>query len=178
MARLVAVVGGGASGSLVATQLLRRGGPDLEIVVVEPRAAIGLGVAYSTCDPWHRLNVPAATVGALPEEPDHFCRWLDVEPGAYPSRADYGRYLGAILEQAASASAASLHHVRGRAQHLASDPAGGFEVTLATGEVLHADVTVVATGNGRKGALWETTAIPEIRVQAQRVAEAVVAGGH
>ena len=143
------IVGGGASGALVAAQLLRRGEVDLEIVVVEPRQQLGLGAAYSTLDPWHRLNVPAATVSALPEDPDHFSRWLDADPGSYPSRADYGRYLGAIVSEAVAGSSASLRHVRDTAQRLASDPAGGFDVSLATGEILHADVLVVATGNER-----------------------------
>jgi uncharacterized NAD(P)/FAD-binding protein YdhS len=149
MARRVVIVGGGASGALVAARLLRRGGLDLEIVVVEPREQLGLGAAYSTLDPWHRLNVPAATVSALPEDPDHFRRWLDADPGSYPSRADYGRYLGAVLDEAASGSAASLRHVHGMAERLASDPAGGFVVSLATGGMLHADALVVATGNER-----------------------------
>ena len=149
MARRVVIVGGGASGALVAAQLLGRGGADLEIVVVEPRQQLGLGAAYSTLDPSHRLNVPAATVSALPEDPDHFTRWLGADPLSYPSRADYGRYLGAIVSEAVAGSPASLRHVRGTAQGLASDPAGGFDVSLATGEVLHADVLVVATGNER-----------------------------
>ena len=49
----VVIAGGGASGALVAANLLRLGGPELEVVVVEPRAGLGLGVAYSTQDPWH-----------------------------------------------------------------------------------------------------------------------------
>ena len=149
MGRRVVIVGGGASGALVAVQLLGRGDVDLEIAVVEPREQLGLGAAYSTVDPWHRLNVPAATVSALPEDPDHFTRWLDADPRSYPSRADYGRYLDAVVSDAMAGSSASLRHVRGTAQRLASDPGGGFGVSLASGGILHADVLVVATGNER-----------------------------
>ena len=53
----VVVVGGGASGALAATQLLRGGGAGLEVTVLEPRPELGLGAAFSTRDPWHRLNV-------------------------------------------------------------------------------------------------------------------------
>jgi uncharacterized NAD(P)/FAD-binding protein YdhS len=46
---VVAIIGGGASGTLVAAQLLRRHHPDgLTVVLIERAAEIGRGVAYST----------------------------------------------------------------------------------------------------------------------------------
>ncbi len=55
----IGIVGGGASGTLLATRLLSAAPSGVEIVVIEPRPALGQGVAYGTDDPWHRLNVPA-----------------------------------------------------------------------------------------------------------------------
>ncbi|NCV45075.1 MAG: FAD-dependent oxidoreductase, partial [Actinobacteria bacterium] len=56
--RKVLIVGGGASGLLVAINLLRKS-DDCEVTIVEPNERLGLGVAYSTLDPEHLLNVPA-----------------------------------------------------------------------------------------------------------------------
>ena len=64
---VVAIVGAGASGSLLAAQLLRRQHrSDLRIVLIERRGRFGPGVAYST--PWrfHRLNVRPEEMGAPP----------------------------------------------------------------------------------------------------------------
>jgi uncharacterized NAD(P)/FAD-binding protein YdhS len=66
---VVAILGGGASGSLAATALLERS--DADVIVVEPRPRLGRGVAYSTPDPQHRLNVPAGSMSAYPDDPDH-----------------------------------------------------------------------------------------------------------
>ena len=76
--RTVAVIGGGASGALVAAQLLRRSHRNgLRVVVIEPRPRVGLGLAYSTTDETHRLNVPAGQMGALPRDAGHFVRWAN-----------------------------------------------------------------------------------------------------
>jgi uncharacterized NAD(P)/FAD-binding protein YdhS len=147
IARRVVIVGCGASGGLVAIQLLRRGGTALEVTVVEPRAELAVGAAFSTRDPWHRLNVPAITMSALPDDPDHFRRWLDAPPETFPSRADYGRYLRTLLAEAIASSAASFHHVPARAVRLAEGD--GTIFVSVEGEIhpLHADAVVLATGN-------------------------------
>jgi uncharacterized NAD(P)/FAD-binding protein YdhS len=145
--RRVVIVGGGASGGLVAIHLLRRGGKGLEVTVVEPRTELAIGAAFSTRDPWHRLNVPAITMSALPDDLDHFRRWLDVPPETFPGRADYGRYLRTLLAEAIASSAASFRHVQARAVRLAE---GDGSLTVSVEGELHrlpADAVVLATGN-------------------------------
>jgi uncharacterized NAD(P)/FAD-binding protein YdhS len=154
-ARRVVIVGGGASGSLVAAALLREGPAGLEVTVVEPRPDLALGAAFSTRDPWHRLNVPAVAMSALPDDPEHFLRWHGGPPDAFASRAEYGRYLQAVLVEAASSSRANLRHVRARAILLV-DGAGGLAVAVeGDAGILPADAVVLATGN-------ELPAIPEV----------------
>jgi uncharacterized NAD(P)/FAD-binding protein YdhS len=148
-ARHVVIVGGGASGTLTAIQLLRRGGPGLAVTVVEPRADLGRGVAFGTPDPWHRLNVPAVTMSGFVEDPDHFWRWAGVQPDQFPDRATYGRYLGMLLNEAREGSSVSFEHVRSRVTALdAARPAGApIAVELGGGGRVDADAVVVATGN-------------------------------
>ena len=57
-AKSVVVVGGGLSGASFALQLSRATRVPLAISIVEPRAALGRGLPYSTDDPDHRLNGP------------------------------------------------------------------------------------------------------------------------
>jgi uncharacterized NAD(P)/FAD-binding protein YdhS len=146
-ARRVVIVGGGASGGLVATQLLRRSGAGVDVRLVEPRAVVGLGAAFSTLDPWHRLNVVAATMSALPDDPDHFRRWIGGPPDTFASRMDYGRYLQELLAEAVGRSAASFSHVRARATRLLDGPDGLAVAVDGDVDPVPADAVVLATGN-------------------------------
>ena len=145
----VVVIGGGASGTLVAVHLLRRGGPGLAVTVVEPRDVLGQGVAFGTPDPWHRLNVPAITMSGLPEDLDHFRAFAGCAPDDFPSRHVFGAYLGSLLADASAASPAAFDHVRARATGVRDGAAGAPQllVDLADGASLAADAVVIATGN-------------------------------
>src|SRR6478672_7687629 len=75
----VAVVGAGAAGTLVTAQLAAQAADaqrPLEIVLVDPSPQTGHGIAYSTTEPRHRLNVSAGRISAWPDRPDHFLDWL------------------------------------------------------------------------------------------------------
>src|ERR1700740_3852564 len=92
----VAIVGGGAAGVLAAVHL-RRTKPDAQITLIDASGRPGTGAAYGTKDPTHLLNVPAERMSAWPDDPDHFCRWLDeraVTPvKSFATRIAYCRYL-------------------------------------------------------------------------------------
>src|ERR1700722_19795008 len=72
----VAIVGGGAAGVLAAIHL-RRSKPEAQITLIDASGRPGTGAAYGTNDPTHLLNVPAQRMSAWPDDPDHFCRWLE-----------------------------------------------------------------------------------------------------
>jgi uncharacterized NAD(P)/FAD-binding protein YdhS len=103
IAPTIAIVGGGASGTLVAVHLLRRAQQPARLVLIERRdAAIGEGVAYSTSDPHHLLNVRADNMSALADQPAHFTSWAQVDGSTFVARRDYARYLAATLSGARS----------------------------------------------------------------------------
>lgn len=146
------VVGGGAGGCLVAIRLLmdpRRSGP---VTVVEPDGQLGRGAAYSTTRPEHLLNVVASRMSALPEQPDHFLRFLaDGDEGRMPdladgfaARRDYARYLQSTLE--ALPDRGALVHLRDRVVDIQRDTEG-FSLRLASGGRLSAREVVLALGN-------------------------------
>ncbi len=157
--RRVVIVGGGVSGALVAVHLLRQAQLALSVIVVEPRAEVGLGLAYSTnCDE-HLLNVPVAGMSALAGEPDHFLTFArrhlkQVQPTDFLARKFFGTYIRSLLAQAVEsagkgpnlAPANSFTHLQNRVFDM--EKCGeGFKVFLGGGEVVFADAVVLALGN-------------------------------
>lgn len=143
----IGIVGGGASGTLVAAHLLRSIDFPVDLVVFEPRERLGEGVAYSTVDPHHLLNVPARGMSAFPEDPDHFRAWVGAEPNAFLQRRQYADYLRAVLADALAAAPAGsdLQHLREYVTDLGTAPSAW--VTTSSGSQISFDHLVLATGN-------------------------------
>lgn len=100
----VAIVGAGASGTLVAAQL-RNLWPEGRVALIGNAARPARGVAYDTPYQSHLLNVHAGNMSAFPDDRDHFTRWLiqrrPTATGAdFAPRAWYGDYLAEILAEA------------------------------------------------------------------------------
>lgn len=155
----VTVIGGGLSGSVFALTLARSP-VAADITVVEPRPALGTGLAYSTEDPAHRVNVPAAKMSIYEDDPLHFGRWLrsgdhmrDDPEGIwtdghlYPRRALFGAYLTEQVREAAMGAAGSFRHLQARATAAERTDTGGFAVTLDTGASLDSDLLILATSH-------------------------------
>jgi len=148
----VAVIGAGFSGVLTALRLLDA--PDGPCVrLVERRARFGQGAAYSTTSPQHLLNVRAANMSALPEQPLHFLDWLErngvtSEGRTFVTRACYGDYLQSMLRDAAETARAAgrlmLEADGVTALHRRGER---WRVELAMGRGFEADAVVLALGN-------------------------------
>jgi uncharacterized NAD(P)/FAD-binding protein YdhS len=139
MTRTVAVVGGGCSGVLVTRELLR-GGED-DVVLIEPGEPGG-GIAYGAARPWHLLNSRAGAMSADPDDPDHFVRWAGTTAAAFRPRAEYGRYLRAVLDEADRAHPGRFRVRRARVSAIGPEGA----VALDDGGAVQADHVVLATG--------------------------------
>lgn len=151
----VAIIGGGFSGAAVAWHLLRLR-PDLErIVIIEPRAEIGRGLAYSAGDPSHRINVPATRMSLLPDQPTHFNDWLeasgalDSDPAArmvdgrnFPARSVFGAY---VAKQLATLGPRVVH-VRAAAEAVDAIK-GGYRIRSSDGSTVHAALVVLAVAH-------------------------------
>ena len=149
----VVIVGGGFSGAAVAFHLARAE-VEAEIVVVEPRALIGAGLAYDGGDPAHRVNVPASRMSLLPDDEGDFARWLEASGAlaldpearaggeAYPQRRLFGLYVDAALRPLVAAG--GVRHVRDRVVALERRQ-GGWRAATAGGAALSADLAVIAT---------------------------------
>ena len=177
----VVILGGGFSGAVVAHQLARRAPGELRVTVVEPRERLGAGLAYSTAEPAHRINVPSSRMTFVPSDPCHFDRWLrrdgvldeDVaaelpDGRAFPARAVFGRYVAETLEPYLLSGA--IEHVVARATGLTRD-GDRWRVALDDGGALTADAVVLATTHPRPDAppaLAPLVGDPRVIVDAQR----------
>ena len=149
------IIGGGASGVLSAYQLLQRSTPDFRITLIEKRPEIGRGLAYHTGNPEHVLNVRVANMSALPDEPDHFWRWLasreDVpppcpDPYCFVPRRIYGDYIASLLMTSKGRSSHRLSIVQGTCVGVSEEP-GEVSVRLDDGRCYIGDIAVLATGH-------------------------------
>ncbi len=149
---VVAVVGAGFSGVMTALHLLGQPRP-VKVVLVERRTPIGLGAAYATDNPAHRLNVRAGNMSAWPDRPDDFVAWLanqgrDIDPGGFATRADYGRYLQGLLASVAEGPAATDRLLITPDEITAIERTGdGWRLTCGMGRTFDADAVVLALGN-------------------------------
>ncbi len=152
------IIGGGASGVLLACELLRHRGRWLTVTLIEKRQSVGRGTAYSTDNPDHLLNVRAFNMSAFAHDPKNFTRWLadnneivgGREPGplTFVPRKIYGRYLESLIapyvSEASGAARLSIVHAEARRAHESAD---GVVVETSDGRQILADVAVFAGGH-------------------------------
>lgn len=158
--KTIAIIGGGVSGALTAYHLNEQHAPG-HVIVIDPRPELGLGLAYSTPSLRHLLNVPAGKISALPQEPDHFLKWLrrNYDPKATPTtfapRAIFGQYIRSILAETTGITQEHTSVVNLRLTDC------GAVLNLEDGRVLNANLVVLATGN------FDSAALPGISEQAR-----------
>ena len=150
----IVIIGGGASGTLAAVQLLRSPARRREIVLLERSGTVGPGVAYATTCSSHLLNVPAGSMSGLPDDPDHFVRWLrGTNPtsnhSSFVPRRVYGQYLADLLLDAQAHSSPSTTFCRLHGEAVSIDEARRPTIRLANRRSIVADAVVLALGHQR-----------------------------
>ena len=182
----VAIVGGGASGTILAAQLARRG---IRSALIDGSGRMGRGVAYSTQEDAHLLNVRAEGMSAVAGEPEHFSNWFEQRGGdrrGFAQRRLFADYLAELLENAvASGKTELLHSTAVRASRN-----GAWNIALDDGATLNAEALVLAIGNQEPGSLraftdvgphyianpWGSQAQAAVRDLAERGGSALLVG--
>lgn len=156
----IAVIGGGYAGTAFAIHVTRAARSPLEVIVVEPRAEVGGGLAHSDADPDHRLNASDVIHPLFPDDDLHFRGWLEstgrlaADPYAryaderqYPRRGDFGAYLTAqfALHARSNRSGSTLTQRCGTAVSI-ERRGDGFHFELAAGDPFEAERCVIAIG--------------------------------
>ncbi len=115
--------------------------------MIDGSGRAGHGVAYSTTEPAHLLNVRAEGMSALADDPDHFARRFEAEGGhrsGFAERRLFGRYLREILESAIGIGHTEIDHASAVEARL---DGGYWRLALNDGRILNARALALAVGN-------------------------------
>lgn len=159
----ILIIGGGLSGTMLAVQLLRLPG-QRRIQIIEPRAELGRGEAYSAVELGHTLNGNAARMSVDPDNPDDLTQWLTAHIAAggwpesaeqnvpvselFPPRGLFGVYVQQRLAEARIVGAqrgSSVEHICAEVVDLQSE-ADSVQLSLSSGQTLRGAYAVLATG--------------------------------
>jgi len=166
-ANSIIIVGGGASGGVLAAHLLKSPNSDLRVTLIEKRPHFGQGMAYSTLLSAHVLNVNASGMSAYADDPGNFARWV-LERGLakpdqgpfYAPRSLYARYLKELLDDLEERERESGRLRLIREESLSISPtSSGVEVTLANGTSVVGHLAVLATGHDEQPGAFQGRAI-------------------
>lgn len=155
----IAIIGAGFSGTLLTLHLLYRCPPATRVYLIEKNAGFGSGLAYSTDNPSHLLNVPAGCMSAFQDQPRHFLDWLrqrfylahpgtSVDEMTFVPRRLFGAYIRDLLDNELKRHAGSnrLKLVNGEVIALDSAP-HRLTLRLDQGQSWGVDLAVLAIGN-------------------------------
>ncbi|WP_226500203.1 FAD/NAD(P)-binding protein [Pseudomonas sp. MWU16-30322] len=159
----ILIIGGGLSGTMLAVQLLRLPG-QRQILIIEPRAELGRGEAYSAVELGHTLNGNAARMSVDPDNPDDLTQWLTAHIAAggwpqsaeqnvpiselFPPRGLFGVYVQQRLAEARVVGAqhgSTVEHICAEVVDVQSD-ADSVQLSLSNGQTLRGAHAVLATG--------------------------------
>ncbi|RUM26577.1 hydroxyacylglutathione hydrolase [Rhizobium vallis] len=155
---VVAIIGGGVSGAGVAYHLASANcGERPVIVVFEPRAELGRGLAYDTTDPAHRINVPAVKMSLQPDDVGEFQAWIEArdavadDPEAkqpdgllFPRRRLFGDYVASLLKPLLEDG--TVRHCRATVTGVERH-AGRWSILDDKGGVTEAEIVAIATSH-------------------------------
>lgn len=149
----IAIVGAGLCGRLVALQLLRRASSSVGIRLIDRADERSMGSAYSLDADDLLLNVPAARMGAFPDDPEHFLKWAQqkhIHPGPWDflPRRLYRDYIFDLVRHAQHErpNGPRFEHVRADVTDI-EVASGRAALHCANGATVIADKAVVALGN-------------------------------
>jgi len=152
--RTIAIIGAGFSGTATAVHLLKRARTPVRILLLDDCPELAAGLAYSADQEDCLLNVPAGQMwldASRPGELVDFAGRHGMRTGAqdFVSRALYGRYLSASLQDAIESSGLACARIWERARRLAQlhNHAHFWRIDLDDGHMLFADEVVLALGN-------------------------------
>lgn len=151
MGKTIAIIGGGASATLLLAHLARLKPAIDRIDVYDRHGAFGKGVAYATTNMAHPLNVRAANMSGYADVKDDLVQWLkknepSYEPEDFIPRAVFAKYLADLLQGAREVLPVELMEADVETSQFT--PGKAYTITVG-GEERDYDEVIQATGNVR-----------------------------
>lgn len=150
-----AIIGGGLSGIMTATYLLRNRKEKIEIVLFEKNfKRIFKGHAYSSSLPHQLLNVPVKNMSLYQEISEHFYNWLkknnfDYEYDDFVPRDIYGQYISSTFhDEIDKAYPGKLNIEHDSVIDITNNKNNSFEVKTSKGKIFSTFRNIfICTGN-------------------------------
>ena len=150
----IAIIGSGVSGSLLAINLIKKHrGEKLMIYMIEKDYdRFNKGVAYSTMEMSHLLNVRAAGMSIYKDEPMHFKNWLNKNNYGYGAndfvpRRIFADYVSSEFEKVVASKNDDVYLTVMSDEVVDIDLNGYSVVKLKSGTALLVDIAVLALGH-------------------------------
>jgi len=148
----LAIVGGGAAGTMVLAHLARTSTRPMRVAFIDAGPGrFGAGTAYRTEDSGHLLNVRATAMSAWQDQPDHFTQWLGTtgrlraNGSEFVARSAYGSYLSSVAYDAANSDLVDTRLIHGTVARMHRRP-DGWTVAVDGVGPLSATQVVLAIG--------------------------------
>ena len=150
MTNTIAIVGGGISGTLTVLNLIKQSENPLQIIWFDAKNQFCKGLAYSTLDEQHLLNVRANNMSVFADEPTHFVNWLQHHYSQYSSsdfapRKLFGEYVQATFDDLKNTN--PLVSIQQIAEEVIDIEKKENVFQLKTTETYNAQKLVLALGN-------------------------------
>jgi uncharacterized NAD(P)/FAD-binding protein YdhS len=156
---VVAIIGGGFAGAMVAVHLLKQTEKQLHIILINTKYPLAKGVAYSSYSHKHLLNVKAKNMSAFPDKPSDFITWIknhekygvldnQTMPEMFLPRNVYGHYLKDVFDNAIreKAQGVSIEFVHDEAIEI-EDMEVGMQINFSISPSVFAHRVILAMGN-------------------------------
>lgn len=148
---------------MVTANLMRNAPSPITLYIIDEKAD-GRGVAYSTDNPDHLLNVRAGNMSAFADDKNHLIHWLTSDAGKYAAaartfradyaatdfipRALYGDYLQAIWQETQQIAAQKNCSIKLVPSHaVAIHPGDEAAILTERGDAIAVDKIVLAAGH-------------------------------
>jgi uncharacterized NAD(P)/FAD-binding protein YdhS len=157
--RIIAIVGGGFSGTMTAVHLMQKTDQPLNIIIINNRFPLIKGIAYATSYPEHLLNVPVSSISAFGQYSDHFFNWLhkhddfkhiqaETLKNSFAPRKVYAEYLDTVWATAIENKSPQVNLQLIEDEVINVIPNSDiFDIELQSASIIKADYVVLATGN-------------------------------
>ncbi len=183
----VGVIGGGFTGAACAIACLGRFPQPFRLVIVEPSAVLGRGVAYGGHHPLHLLNVRTRDLSVHADRPGDFLNWAfrQLDQGenhdslhealahTFLPRQLFGEYVRQRLFEAVEQRPDVEFSTKRAVARAIHEERGGYAIELERGKSVPCDAVIVATayglqGGSTRGALSPYEALPPDRLARAR----------
>lgn len=155
MERAVAVIGGGASGTLTTIRLVQKlYSPTVVYLIEKESGKLFRGAAYSSKLEYEPLNVACGRMSAFNHLPDNFFQWVrnrrdsTVHKESFVSRRWYGDYLHDTFNSVvARSTVARVEIITVGVTDITTLHAGNYCVHLSDSSTREVDFVILCTGN-------------------------------